>query len=107
MNLNQKPTKAQFCALIAAADDEAGHHVLWVDHDGQVNLTLIEDSVVLSQFSKTHPSVRLRFEVFCEGNGYVGKDASEDDDHVDRYFARLNTDWENAKSARPGEIFAD
>jgi hypothetical protein len=92
---------------LAAADDEAGHHILWVDTGGQVNLTLLDDSVVLTEFSNAYPNVRLRFEALCVGNGYVGPEAVDDDAHVNRYFGWLCKAWENAAGARPGEIFVD
>ena len=41
MNLNNKPTKHQLQALLLACDDTAGHHVLWVDHLGEVQITLL------------------------------------------------------------------
>jgi hypothetical protein len=41
MNLNSNPTIADQCALFAAANDSAGHHVLWVDNLGEVHLSCI------------------------------------------------------------------
>lgn len=107
MNLNNNPTTDELRALFAAADDKAGHHILWVDIAGQVHLTLLDDSVRLPDFSKTYPTVRIRFEAFCAGNGYVGPEAADDDDHVARYFGWLQFEWESANVAPPGEIFAD
>ena len=107
MNLNETPTRDQLRALLADADDEAGHHILWVDTNGKVNLTLLDDLVVLTKFSTAYPSVRLRFEAYCAGNGYVGLEAANDDEHVDLCFSRLCAAWQNADGARPGEIFVD
>lgn len=107
MNLNQSPTKEQLRALLAAADDEAGHHILWVDTSGHVNLTLLDDSIVLPDFAQAYPTVRLRFEAFCIGNDYVGKEAANDDQHVNRYYNWLLEAWASAEGARPGEIFVD
>lgn len=107
MNLNNAPTKEQLCSLLAAADDETGHHILWIDTEGQVHLTLLDDSVSLTEFASAYPTVRVRFEAFCAGNGYVGVDAAEDDEHVSRYFHYLQQEWEGAAGAPPGEIFAD
>lgn len=107
MNLNQNPTKDQFKALLSAADDEAGHHVLWVENSGEVHVSLIPPGTMLPEFSKTYPTVRLRFETFCQGNGYVGPEAAEDDGHVARYFGWLLDEWRDAQNARPGEIFVD
>jgi hypothetical protein len=106
MNLNQTPTEHQLHALLAAADDGVDHHILWVDASGQVNLTWLDDSVVLTEFSKAYPHVPLRFEAFCVGNGYVGNEAAADA-HVNRYFGWLCEAWANAAGARPCEIFID
>jgi hypothetical protein len=107
MNLNQTPSKDQLKALFAAANDDAGHHILWVDTNGQVHMTLLDDSVVLTEFSSAYPNVRLRFEALCIGNGYVGQEAADDDSHVNRYFSWLCEEWAKAAGARPGEIFVD
>jgi len=107
MNLNNAPTKEQLSSLLAAADDEAGHHILWVDTGGEVHLTLLDDSVSLTEFSSAYPTVRIRFEAFCAGNGYVGADAAEDEAHVSRYFHWLQQEWAGAADAPPGEIFSD
>jgi hypothetical protein len=41
MNLNSSSTKSQLEALIAACDDSAGHHVVWVGNNGNVNIDAI------------------------------------------------------------------
>lgn len=107
MNLTSNPTKQQLSALLAQADDEAGHHVLWIDTAGEVHLTLLDDSISLPDFATAHPTVRVRFETFCAGNSYVGPEAAKDDEHVKRYFNWLLSEWTAAKDKRPGEIFAD
>ena len=107
MNLNQTPTKEQLRSLLAEADDNAGHHVLWVDTSGEVHVSQLGQEGSLTEFSKTHPTVRVRFEAWIRGNGYVGPDAASDDAHVTRYFNWLKEAWASADGARPGEIFVD
>lgn len=107
MNLTRNPTKQQLSDLLAHADDEAGHHVLWIDTAGEVHLTLLDASISLPDFAAAHPSVRVRFETFCVGNSYVGTDAAKDDEHVTRYFNWLLSEWTAAAGQRPGELFAD
>jgi hypothetical protein len=107
MNLNNAPTKSQLSALLAGADDDAGHHILWIDTAGQVRLTLIDDSVLLTEFAAVYPTVRVRFEAFCVDNGCVGTEAADDEEHVSRYLDWLQQEWAMAADAGPGEIFAD
>ena len=107
MNLSQNPTQAELRALFAAADDEAGHHILWVDTDGQVHLTLLDETTVLTEFTKAYPTTRLRFEAFCVGNSSVGPDAANDVEHINRYYNWLIEAWQSAAGARHGEIFVD
>lgn len=44
MNLNNNPTANELSELIAACDDNAGHHVLWVSKSGDVAITLLENN---------------------------------------------------------------
>ena len=107
MNLNKSPTKTQLELLIASADDNAGHHILWVDTVGNVNLTLLPDDITPVGFGEKTPNIRLRFETYCVGNDYVGVEASKDGEYINRLFRSLVTAWEGAANARPGEIFVD
>lgn len=93
MNLNNNPTKEQLQDLLRAADDGAGHHILWVDNVGEVRVTLLPTNVTPSSWERAFPTTRLRFETFCEGNGYVGPDAADDEDHVRMYFNWILKAW--------------
>lgn len=93
MNLNQNPTKEQLKDLFRVADDEAGHHILWVDVDGKVHVTLLPETVTPSGWEDAFPTTRFRFETFCVGNGYVGPDAADDDDHVNMFYHWLVKTW--------------
>jgi hypothetical protein len=102
-NLNRNPTKDELRALLASRDDTAGHHVLWVAADGEVHITTLPRVWPPGEF--TPPSnLRLRYETFLAGNGYVGQEAAEDDDWVDKQFARLLEEWERVKGTTVREF---
>ena len=104
MNLNQNPTKDEFRQLLAGADDQAGHDVLWVDASGDVHLTLLDGSFDPAHFSSRYPDVRLRFEEYPRDHGCVGREAVGDAAHVDEVFGRLVEQWQAAATADAGEI---
>ena len=93
MNLNNHPTKEQLKDLFRVADDDAGHHIMWIDTAGEVRVTLLPKGVTVSGWERAFPSTRFRFETFCQGNGYVGPDAADDDDHVRMYFNWIMKTW--------------
>lgn len=68
MNLADQPTEAQLATLLAAADDNADSHVLWVDQIGTVHLDPVRSTKQLSGgqpiwFGK---EARFRWETFCQ-----------------------------------------
>lgn len=95
MNLNSNPTLDQIKALVAACDDDAGHHCMWVGSDGEVHIDLAPDGPLALE--EATPSMKLRFETFCEGNGYVGVAAAADDQHVRSLFNALVHQWPSAR----------
>jgi hypothetical protein len=84
-NLSSQGLKEVF----QAADDEAGHHVLWIDAKGDVRLDLLTDDLSPVGFQIAQPDVRVRFETFCQGNEYVGQKAASDDNWMNLLLARL------------------
>lgn len=91
MNINTIPTLSQLKTLFASADDEAGHHVLWVGADGAVHLDALPDDVNPVSFEESKPSMRARFETFAQGSGYVGPEAAEDDAWMNRLLRKLSS----------------
>lgn len=96
MNLNDHPTLAQLQTLIAAADDDAGNHILWVDAQGEVRLSVLAGQSP-NGFEDTHPSMRLRYETCDQGNGYVGPEAANDVPMMSRYFTSLIAEWRDRR----------
>jgi hypothetical protein len=79
MNINNNPTLEQVRSLFASADDDAGHHCLWIDTDGEVHLDTIPEHLTPNGFEDSQPAMAVRFETFGQGNGYVGSQAAKDD----------------------------
>jgi hypothetical protein len=97
LNLNQSPTKGQLVSLIAECDDMAGHHVIWVNSAGDVNIDVVPQNLTPVGFEESKPEMRMRYPTFVCGNDYVGSEAAKDDMHVSRIFNSLVEMWPIAK----------
>ncbi|MCA1857440.1 hypothetical protein LE190_16120 [Massilia oculi] len=106
MNLSQNPTKEQLHSIIAGANDEAGHNILWVDNTGEVRVTLLPDDITPAGWEDKFPSTSLRYETFVQGNGYVGEEAAADPAHIDRLYNSLIREWAQ-RSNRTGAEYID
>jgi hypothetical protein len=99
MNMNEEPTKEQLQTLLASQDDDDGHHVVWVDESGKVHISVIPENSSPIDFQLSTPTMRLRYETLCIGNGFVGPQAAEDDLWVSNLFQALVSNWQTAKDA--------
>src|SRR2546421_13074003 len=99
MNLNHNPTKEQLRELIKRCDDSAGHHILWVKKNGEVQLSRVPKDRTPVGFEQGHPEMQLRSETFLAGNEYVGPEAAEDDEWVSELFDRLSREWAKLKGS--------
>src|SRR5947208_2164588 len=68
MNMEQNPTLAQLRTLIAACNDRAAHHVLWVAKNGEVHLSPVPEDTTPVGFAEAEPEMQLRWETFQAGN---------------------------------------
>jgi hypothetical protein len=94
MNMAANPTRPQLDGLIATADDEAAHHMLWLDFQGGVHLTALPNDLTPAGFAKTNSNVvKFRLETFNRGNGYVGLEAVKDKRWMERLFIALDQAW--------------
>ncbi|MGO1660098.1 MAG: hypothetical protein ACTHYN_16005 [Marinobacter sp.] len=93
MNLNTSPTKSQLEALISACDDSAGHHVVWVDKNGDVSIDVVPQGLTPIGFEQSKPSMLMRYETFSCGNDYVGPSAAKDTAHIAEIFESLVKEW--------------
>lgn len=95
MNLLEKPTQQELQELFAEANDDNGHHILWVDVAGKVRLSLLPEDEHPNGFQEQDPSMVLRYETFGQSNGYVGPDAAEDEEHIGSLYRSLIKEWAN------------
>ena len=93
MNLNSNPTIEQLRQLIGRGEDAAGHHVLWVKKNGDVDLSRIPKHQTPNEFEKAQKDVQVRFEPFQAGKEYVGPEAAEDNLWISELFNVLKAKW--------------
>ena len=93
MNLNDNPTLDDLKDIFASCDDDAGHHVLWVDKNGEVNLSVIPKDLTPIGFEEKTTQMQIRYETFIQGNEYVGKRAAEDQSFMKRIFDSMLKNW--------------
>lgn len=94
MNLNQNPSTADLAALLMRCDDESGHHIMWVDFDGNVYVSQVPEHLSPVGFIGTlGKQVKFRYETLVRGNGYVGPKAAADQAYLERELEYLKRDW--------------
>lgn len=94
MNLKNNPTEIQLQRLLARADDDAAHHLLWVGKSGEVHLDPLPENMNPIAFSEQrNTEMKFRLESFDRGNGYVGQHAAEDGPYVARLLGELTDAW--------------
>lgn len=107
MNLDRNPTKQDLRALLARFDDTAGHHVLWVATNGEVAITPLPRTWPPVEIQPGTPAdMRLRYETFLAGNGYVGLEAAQDEEWVDKLFDRLLEEWGKVREKSEPELIS-
>ncbi len=98
--MNIKTMKIEdLIVLIEKCDDSAGHHILWVDFQGNVFIDLLAEKETPIEFeNKMNGKLKFRYETYGRGNGYVGKKASEDLFSMNILFKDLLKDWEDNRT---------
>ena len=105
MNLTQAPTAKQLQALVARANDDAGHHILWVDKAGEVHLTLLPKGLMPAGWEERNKdNIHFRLESFACGNRMVGPVAATDLQHIDRLYRELLRNWDNGDCKLVGMV---
>ncbi|MBW3596427.1 MAG: hypothetical protein KY475_04030 [Planctomycetes bacterium] len=97
MNLNTEPTKNDLRKLLAACDDTAGHHILWISKSGEVKIACVPGKKAPVEFDAPPAELQVQFEPFLAGNEYVGLEAAADAEWVDELFDRLLNEWSRAR----------
>lgn len=96
MNMNSNPTADELHDIIAAADDNAGDHMAWVDTAGEVHLSTFdrEDGEAYNRARNACiAKAQFYMPLFIGGRGYVGPNAAADMDWVAQEFEILARLW--------------
>ncbi len=81
-------------ALIAAQDDDAGHHTLWVDRRGTIHLDVVPDDMSPVLYEREIDNqLQFRIETFDQGNGYMGSVAAKDELWITDLLTSLQRLW--------------
>lgn len=87
--LDDKPSMESLRSAIAAADDSAGNHVLWVDSAGQVHLDVLPEEMSPVDFQHSQPTMRARLPTLGQDNGYTGAAAAQDEEWMGSLYRTL------------------
>ncbi|WP_445369244.1 hypothetical protein ACH5Y9_08280 [Methylomonas sp. BW4-1] len=97
MNMNNNPTIDELKDIFAACDDDAGHHLLWVQKNGDVMLSVVPEHLTPVGFEEATTQMQMRYETFVQGNKYVGTSAAADQSFMQSIFDSLLKEWPSAK----------
>lgn len=101
MNMNDTPTADQLRDLLAAKDDQAGNHIVWIDRSGTVHADTLDFETGPIGFEKAQgTNMLVRYPTLDQGNGYVGPDASADDRWIAQLFRELVQGWSERKTGK-------
>lgn len=100
MNLNDNPTVEQLRDLLRPFDDNAAHHVLWVDRGGEVHVTPLPKQwrPIPAPPPEVLDNALVRFQTFYAGYGYIGPEAAEKDEWPVEALEMLLSDWAKANA---------
>jgi hypothetical protein len=84
MNLKNDPTTIELAELLMPLNDNASDHITWVDSDGEVHI---------SKTSVEKENAKFWYETLEAGNGYVGPQAANDQDYLEKELGCLKRDW--------------
>jgi hypothetical protein len=93
MNLNN-PSKEDLVRLLACQDDNEGTHLVWVDHSGNVQIEVLPPGHTPAGWArKMEGQYKFRMESYAQGTGYVGPEASQDDEWATILYDKLLQAW--------------
>jgi hypothetical protein len=98
MNMQKKPSIDELKDIFSQCDDEAAHHVLWIDKSGEVFLSRLPEELTPIGFEEAKPEMQVRFETYSQGTGYVGSEAANDNKFIANVFNSLLKVWPKAKN---------
>lgn len=97
MNM-KNPSVEELKELLFGFDDNECSHNLWVNHDGDVQVSKIPTAASRVDWRISHKGIAKFYYSYIQGNGYVGDDAANDDVHVKILLSDLEKDWRSGSS---------
>lgn len=94
LNLNNNPQLNQLREIIKNGDITK-NNILWINKNGEVILSLIDENKTLQNFKKENPNMRFGYDVFSPGIEFIGEDAANDKDWIQEIFTSLIKTWNN------------
>lgn len=92
--MNSNPRESELAGLIASVDDAFAHHMLWIHHDGSVQISAVPEDLTPVGFAEINKNaIKFRLETFAKGNGYVGVKAAQDQRYIARLYRALDVAW--------------
>jgi hypothetical protein len=99
LNLEDNPKPEQLAQLLAECDDNAGHHIIWVDYEGNVFIDMVPNNLTPAGWAEQNWGLyKFRFETAQKGNGYVGKEAAKDKEYVKNELESLIEHWKSGET---------
>lgn len=98
-SLAEEPSVAALRKMIAGLDDQAGHHIVWVDPRGGVHATCLPPGEAPARWMRANSDRVLLMETYSMGSGYVGPEAAEDAQWMGQLYEGLLTRWEELQRA--------
>ena len=87
LNLKSGFTKDELKQLLASCNDNKGHHIMWVDLDGNVDITLLPSGLSPADWAETmKDKIKFRYETFLRGNAHVGFGTARREEYVDKLY---------------------
>ncbi len=93
MNLDYNPTLDQLCQLIASVDDAQDSHILFVTKRGDVHLSVFSANTTTGSDYANEDTLQFVLDTFMIGQGYVGRQATQDPEWMDELFSELILHW--------------
>ena len=84
MNQKNNPTTIDLAELLMPLNDNASDHITWVDSDGEVHV---------SKINLVKENAKFWYETLAAGNGYVGPQAANDQEYLEKELDYLKRDW--------------
>lgn len=91
MNLNYNPTTTELKQLLMQCDDNATDHIIWVDHQGNANISPLQN-LSPEDFAASN-EIKFRLETCVRGCELVGPTAANDKELVEGVFNTLVKFW--------------